>query len=135
MLFMISIPENVGSPDNRNVTLPLTPMDMVAPSTTFFCGVVLDTPNYTTTWTTPTGIMLQRSGNDLSTEFGGGGKYTLSAGPTGVLGFPQGSFFTILRLIHSDAGEYTCSVTFTDSGTTETVPFQLNLKGMWQAAS
>ena len=114
-------------PEPDEQTLPNDPDNLnLQVSVVFFCGIVRNTTDYTSLWTTPTGASIEATdiGVAVSDE-----KYTLQNGNIGIDGFPQGSTLSVMRLLHTDAGEYTCSITFTDTDV-ETVTLQLTLNGM-----
>lgn len=111
------------------MSLPANPNDALLSSTVFFCGIVLNTTDYSASWATPTGVSIEATeiGVAVSAE---SNKYRIVNGNLGIGNFPQGSTFSIMRLLYSDTGNYTCSITFTDTDITERALFQLSLNGM-----
>ena len=110
------------------VTLP---MDDSSPITTtiLFCGIVPDTADYNTAWTTPNGVSITAIGLNMATSEDD--KLIVQNG-VGSAQFPQLSTLFITSLVYTDAGNYTCSVSFTggeNSGRTEEVTFELSLSG------
>ena len=111
---MVILPEDDSPPI---VTAPL------------FCGIIPNTMDYFTTWTTPNGISITALGPNMATSKDN--KFFVQNG-VGFAQFPQLSTLFVMGLVYTDAGNYTCSVNFTageNFASTEEVTFNLSLLG------
>ncbi len=122
-------PLEIVAPVEPLKTLPASPDDNPLQSAVFFCGIEGDVTDYTSSWTTPTGAFIENleMGTIVSID---NEKYTLQNGNIGMGGFDRGSILSVMRLLYSDAGEYICSITFTETSTTATATSMLTLNGI-----
>ena len=101
---------------------------MLVPSTVLHCGIQSDTPEFNTQWRRPNGDTISATG---ATGRSAEGRFIVQNSPTSAQ-FPQGTLLSVMNLIYTDAGDYTCSVTFTggvNNGTTLSENIQLSLVG------
>ena len=90
--------------------------------TALICGIIPNTTEYTTTWTTPTGEMI--NGEGVSGQF--------IVSNNAIAQYPQGTLLGITNLSYNNSGNYTCSVEFTggdQAGMTGSGTIQLSLLG------
>ncbi len=103
-------------------------------STVLQCGIQSDTTEFTTQWRRPNGDTISATGATGNTRED---QFLVHNGPISPA-FPQGTLLSIMNLIYTDAGDYTCSVTFTggvNNGTTLSGNVQLSLLGMMKITS
>ncbi len=99
-------------------------------STVLHCGIQSDTTEFNTQWRTPNGDTISATG---ATGHSIEGRFGVQNGPISPA-FPQGTLLSVSNLIYTDAGDYTCSVTFTggvNNGTTLSGNVQLSLVGTY----
>ncbi len=103
--------------------VPITPLVvipslrlMLGTSTVLLCGIQSNTTEFTTQWRRPNGDTISATG---ATGGSSEDRFRVQNGP--VSPFPHGTLLSVMNLIYTDAGDYTCSVTFTggvNNGTT-----------------
>ena len=130
MIFFTESNEVLVRPIDAVVILPEDDSPPIA-TTILFCGIVPDTTDYSTTWTTPNGVSITVLGPNVTTSEDN--KFIVQNG-VGSAQLPQLSTLFIMGLVYADAGNYTCSVTFTggeNNASTEEVTFTLSLLGKY----
>ena len=131
LFLVILFSENVDirTQGQQGITFPISPNDRPLASYRFSCELPYGTENFSSYWILPTGEKIVA--NDSTPVMFANGKYILDQFLPDVNSFfPPSSFLTVNNLLYSDAGEFTCHVTFTDTNTTASDSVLLTLNGM-----
>ena len=121
--------EELVVPLERSVTLP-APGSNGPPATSvaLICGILSNTTDYVSTWTTPNSGSFTSA--DLANTETLARKYRIQNGEF-VDAYPQGSNLTITRLSYLDSGVYTCSIAFAEVGNVGQANITLSLLGKY----